>query len=834
MTGRECRQSATAGYKAMWSEEGLPPREYFEAAYPGFDSPGEKLGDTFVPLGTAGTLRPQVASRVGLPESVAVAVGNVDAWVSVPGVGVSGIRDVRRRDRDLDLRHDRPPRGDPAPRHHGRRQGRHPSRPVRIRGRAGSGRRHARLVRREDGGRPGSYAELEKAAAEIEPGATGLVALDWFNGNRTILADADLSGAIFGLTLQSTREQIYRALLESIAFGSRRIMDNFEEHGLALSEIVACGGIAERSPLMMQLLADTSGREVHVPEAAEIPARGAALFGAVAAGAFEDIEPRSPPRDPRSARTYTPDLSAKRTYDRVYEIYRTLYEMLGQTQVELLHELKRIRTTVETGVSELPRIGLLGIMQELYDDMLPGITERQGEYAAAVARQLAGVADVTFTRPARNREDVESVVRELCERGVDGIAIVMLTYGPAMRTVRALQEAPVPLLLANIQPERAVTAAWDMADLTYNQGIHGAQDQANALVRIGKPFSVITGDWRSDAFVGAFADWARAAQAVTALRQTRIALLGYPMNGMGDILYDPPALLRRIGPMIVSEDLGALIARVSDVGDADVDAVIARHAETFEVAADLPRSRHAYAARLEVAIRAMLEERDYRAFSFHFDSIGGDGRFEQLPLLAASDLMADGYGYAAEGDTNTASLMCAAQTMIGNAHFSEMYAMDWELESVLISHMGEGNWKIALGPPEPRLIDRELGIGRLDNPPTPVFSAEPGIATSAALVPLEGEFYRLVVGRGEVLDTPELPNVEMPYFHFRPESRHGVVHGRLAAARRSPSFRDQPRRPRRPLAPVRRAARFRLRGGLVGRSSTSGRWAARGRARGKP
>ena len=92
---------------------------------------------------------------------------------------------------------------------------------------------------------------------------------------------------------------------------------------------------------------------------------------------------------------------------------------------------------------------------------------------------------------------------------------------------------------------------------------------------------------------------------------------------------------------------------------------------------------------------ALLDDNGYAGFSFHFDSIGGDGRFEQLPLLAASDLMADGYGFAAEGDTNTASLMCAGQTMIGDAHFSEMYAMDWELDSVLISHMGEGNWKIA-------------------------------------------------------------------------------------------------------------------------------------------
>jgi L-arabinose isomerase len=339
-----------------------------------------------------------------------------------------------------------------------------------------------------------------------------------------------------------------------------------------------------------------------------------------------------------------------------------------------------------------------------------------------------------------------------------------------MRTVRALMSTTVPLLLANIQPERSITAAWDMADLTYNQGIHGAQDQANALVRTGKPFSVITGDWRSESFAGAFADWARAAQAVTRLRRTRIALLGYPMNGMGDILYDAPSLLRKLGPMIVSEDLGGLIERVSAVSDADVDDVLARHADTFELDPRLGREQHAYAARLEVAIREMLRDGDYAGFSFHFDSIGGDGRFEQLPLLAASDLMAYGYGYAAEGDTNTTSLMCAAQTMIGDAHFSEMYAMDWELDSVLISHMGEGNWKIARRDRPIRLIDRELGIGRLSNPPTPVFSAEPGVATTAALVPIEGEYYRLVVGRGQVLDTPELPNVEMHYFHYHPGS----------------------------------------------------------------
>jgi L-ribulokinase len=152
-----------------------------------------------------------------------------------------------------------------------------------------------------------------------------------------------LSGAILGLTLQTDRDQLYRALLESIAFGNRRIVENFVEHGLPIEEIVACGGIAERSPLLMQLFADTSGLTVHVPGSTEIPARGAALFGAVAAGAFEDIASAIAATRPPLARSYRPDASAKASHDQVYAIYRSLYDLLGSSQAELLHGLRRIR-----------------------------------------------------------------------------------------------------------------------------------------------------------------------------------------------------------------------------------------------------------------------------------------------------------------------------------------------------------------------------------------------------------------------------------------------------------------------------------------------------------
>ncbi len=145
------------------------------------------------------------------------------------------------------------------------------------------------------------------------------------------------------MTLQTTPAEIYRALLESIAFGNRRIMDNFTEHGLDLDRIVACGGIAERSPLLMQIIADVSGREVDVPDCREVPARGAALFGAVAAGAFAEIGAAVQRTRPATARTFTPDPGAAAVYDRVYPIFAELHDLLGRTRSELLHELKHIR-----------------------------------------------------------------------------------------------------------------------------------------------------------------------------------------------------------------------------------------------------------------------------------------------------------------------------------------------------------------------------------------------------------------------------------------------------------------------------------------------------------
>ncbi len=420
-------------------------------------------------------------------------------------------------------------------------------------------------------------------------------------------------------------------------------------------------------------------------------------------------------------------------------------------------------------MAQKPKIGLLGIMQELYDKTYPDITTRQEAYAREVGKQLEDVAEIHFPGAARNRNDIEKYVRLFNHENLDGIMIVMLTYGPSLRTIKAFQENHLPVLLANIQPLQVVGDEWDMSHLTFNQGIHGAQDTANALIRNGTKFSVVTDDFKSPSFKNYVSDWAHAAKAVQTLKSTKVAIFGQ-MPGMGDILNDSATFMRTMGPQIDHLSLGKVHKYMESISQEQIDKALQEDNANFQIDQNLTVESHSYALRLQLAIEAVLKEGDYRTWSIYFDAIGHDGRFKQIHMLAASNLMAKGYGYAAEGDANCASLMAAGFAIGPNPHFTEMYAMDFERDSALQSHMGEGNWKVARKDRPVRLIDRPLGIGGLDNPPTVLFQAEPGPATLVSLVTVKEGGYRLVASRGNILDTKEMPNVEMPYFHFRPEN----------------------------------------------------------------
>ena len=367
-------------------------------------------------------------------------------------------------------------------------------------------------------------------------------------------------------------------------------------------------------------------------------------------------------------------------------------------------------------MTNLPAIGLLGITQELYDPVVPGITEYQRAFGAQLVEWFKDDLAIVFPGPAKNRAQLEQTLESFNRQGLDGVMVVMLTYAPSGWSIGAFRDNRLPLVLANLQPERTVTAAWNMASLTYNQGIHGVQDMANSLYKLGIRPPVISGDWKSDSFRRGLVDWAHASRAVQRMRKARIAAFGQ-MPGMGDITGDPGDIMQNLGPSIEHVQIGSISGLMGKVSATRVEEAMRIDRANFDVAPDLPRESHEYASRMYLALKDYLQARGYDGFCLHFDALGEDGRFKQIHMLAASNLMAEGYGYAAEGDVLCASLMVAGHAVAGDAHFTEMYALDYDRNAVLMSHMGEGNWKVGRRDRKPRLIQRELRIGGLGNPP---------------------------------------------------------------------------------------------------------------------
>ena len=416
-----------------------------------------------------------------------------------------------------------------------------------------------------------------------------------------------------------------------------------------------------------------------------------------------------------------------------------------------------------------PRLGILALMLEGYEPLFPGITARQRRYAEEVAASLAGVADCVFPRPALNREDIEAITAQYNADGLDGILILMLSYSQGQYLVHAMQRNSLPLALALVQPDETTGCDFEELELTVNQGIHGAQDNANCLMRAGIPCVFFAGSRKNGELAAFVADFGAAARTQRALRQMKIAIVG-KLAGMGDVITDDMAVYRKLGPEFVYDSIGAVQRACAQVTAGEIAERVAYEHTVFDIDPKLPPERHAESVRMYLGLKRYLEENGYAGYTIHFEEFGADGRFEHLPFLAASSLMADGYGYAAEGDATTAMLVAAMASLCGQADFSEMYMMDLAQEAILLCHAGEGNWAMCRRDKKPFLMDRVFLEGGLSNPPTPIFTPEPGPAGVMSLAHLGGDRFRLVYAPGEILDRCDLRKIDMPYMFFRPAS----------------------------------------------------------------
>ncbi|MCK6258853.1 ribulokinase [Fictibacillus sp. KIGAM418] len=361
LAGNMVRSSNTCGYKAFWNkEEGYPSAEFFST----LDMRLENILDTkmrgpVLSIGEkAGELTEEMARLIGLEPGIAVAVGIIDAHAGVPAVGAvnpgqlvmaMGTSTCHMLISDVE----EPIKGVCGI----VEDGIIPGCISYETGQVAVGDSFAwyvdqavpDYVKKEaaDAGM-NVHQLLEKKAAACRPGQSGLVALDWWNGNRSVLVDAHLSGAIVGLTLATKPEEIYRALLESTAFGTKKIIESFVDAGVAVDEIFAVGGLPERNHLLMQIYADVTNREIKIANSRQTTALGAAMYAAVAAGreagGYDSIFEAADKMARVKEETFKPIPENVRLYEELYRYYLELHDFFGQEKRALMHGLKRLKS----------------------------------------------------------------------------------------------------------------------------------------------------------------------------------------------------------------------------------------------------------------------------------------------------------------------------------------------------------------------------------------------------------------------------------------------------------------------------------------------------------
>ena len=354
LTGTETRNACTAGYKGIYQDGHYPSQEFLGALDPRFATfAADKLEHPIMPLGArAGSLTGPAARWTGLPAGIAVAVGNVDAHVTPPAAAAAGPGQMVAIMGTSTCHVMNGTRLSEVPGMCGVVDGGIVAGLWGYEaGQSGVGDIFGWYVHN---GVPPEYAEraarrhisvhelLSDEAMAQPAGAHGLIALDWMNGNRSVLVDHHLSGMIAGLTLATRPPDIYRALVEATAFGTRVIIDAFTAAGLPVTELVIAGGLM-RNEAVMQIYADVTRRPLSLIGSEQGPALGSALHAAVAAGAYPDVPAAAAAMGRKTDRAYLPDADSAAVYDDLYAEYRTLHDYFGRGGNEVLHRLHAIK-----------------------------------------------------------------------------------------------------------------------------------------------------------------------------------------------------------------------------------------------------------------------------------------------------------------------------------------------------------------------------------------------------------------------------------------------------------------------------------------------------------
>lgn len=419
-----------------------------------------------------------------------------------------------------------------------------------------------------------------------------------------------------------------------------------------------------------------------------------------------------------------------------------------------------------------PRVGILGLTLEFYEEAAPGLHEdREAWVRTAILPALAPVADVSFTRAVCRREEIDEVVAGYESDDLDALLVVCLTYAPSQLSLPALKRTRLPILLWNTQELFGVGADYDGQTMTANHGVHGSQDLANVLLRSDVSFKYITSHLHDAHGLEPLADFFQAAAAVAGLRQLGLGLLGYPFPGMGDFAMDSTDLIDKFGCRCTQLPLGEYINLTEAAPPEEISGLQTCYRDSFDVDNDVTDADLEATARAEWALREMLSQRSLQAFSYQFLAFGEDDRVVTVPFVAACRMMTDGIGFGGEGDLIGATGTWLLNRLQGPASFSEVFSIDFEGNSLLMSHMGEANVAMARR-------DRKVRLVAKDKPLVPIrgrqlslaTTFEPGPATLAALTIGPQRRWRLIASHMNIEDFGPLPTMQVPHFKISPQN----------------------------------------------------------------
>ena len=360
LTGQFVRNSCTAGYKAIWhKQDGYPGNDFFKALDPRLDKLTEtKLRGEIKPLGSkAGELTEEMARLIGLNAGTAIAVGNVDAHAAVPAVGVvtpgklvmamgTSICHMLLGTEEVAVEGMCGVVEDGIiPGYMGYEAGQSAVGDIFEWFVEEAVPAYAKEAAEKEG--VGVHQWLTERASAYKPGETGLLALDWWNGNRSVLVDTNLTGVIVGYSLLTKPEEVYRALLEATAYGTRKIIDAFHSNGVSVEEVYACGGLPQRNALLMQIYADVTNREIKVADSKQTPAVGAAMFGAVAAGSarggYDSVVDAAKAMARVREESFKPIPENVAVYEKLYREYSELHDYFGRGANDVMKRLKALK-----------------------------------------------------------------------------------------------------------------------------------------------------------------------------------------------------------------------------------------------------------------------------------------------------------------------------------------------------------------------------------------------------------------------------------------------------------------------------------------------------------